>query len=79
MKIRYFARLRETFGESEELSLSEETKVSEVIEMLKGRGDEWAGELSRPYRVAVNAKMAGTDAWISDDDELAIFPPVTGG
>ncbi|HQT25988.1 MAG TPA: MoaD/ThiS family protein, partial [Burkholderiales bacterium] len=79
LKIRYFARLREAFGESEEISLREETEVRRIVEFLKGRGGQWSEQLSRPYRVAVNAKMAEMDATVSDDDELAIFPPVTGG
>ncbi len=79
MKIRYFARLREAFGESEEIKLTAETEVSEVAALLKERGGQWLDELSRPYRVAINGKMAAMDAKVSDSDELAIFPPVTGG
>lgn len=79
MKIVYFARLREAFGESEEMDLDGEKGVSEIVDILKARGPEWASELSRPFRVAVNRKMAGMDARVADSDELAVFPPVTGG
>ncbi len=79
MKILYFARLREAFGESEEIGFSEEKTVSEIIDMLTARGPEWAVEFSKPYRVAVNRKMANFDVKVSNPDELAIFPPVTGG
>lgn len=79
MKILFFARLREAFGESVDIALSDERTVSEVIDVLKERGHVWASELSRPYRVAINRNMAGPEAKVADCDELAIFPPVTGG
>lgn len=79
MKILYFARLREAFGESEEIALDHEIRVSEIVARLRKRGDQWEEELSRPFRVAINLKLAGQDAIVRDGDELAIFPPVTGG
>ena len=41
----------------------------------------WAQELaeSRPIRAAVNQDMASSDTPLSDGDEVAFFPPVTGG
>lgn len=79
MKILYFARLREAFGESEEIKIEMEMAVSEIVARLFARGGEWEKELSRPFRVAVNLKLAGMDEIVMDADEVAIFPPVTGG
>ncbi len=79
MKILYFARLREAFGESEEITLDHATRVSEIVARLRKREGPWKDELSRPFRVAVNMKLAGMDTIVQNGDELAIFPPVTGG
>jgi molybdopterin synthase sulfur carrier subunit len=79
MNILYFARLRETFGESESIEIETGTAVSDIVSFLKARGGQWETELSRPFRVAINRKLAGMDAIVKDDDEIAIFPPVTGG
>ena len=49
--------------------------------LLVARGGEWAQQLApdRPVRAAVNQAMAAGDMPISDGDEIAFFPPVTGG
>jgi len=78
----YFARLREVFGtDRETLPLPADASVGGVIEALRARGGVWAGELApgRAFRVAVNQRVAGADTTIADNDEIAIFPPVTGG
>ncbi len=80
MKVLYFARLRETFGLAEE-EISGPASVTELLELLRSRGGVFAKELdaARPFRVAVNQEMAAMDSALQDSDEVAIFPPVTGG
>ena len=79
----YFARLRETFGKaSEQLSLPAGAATLESVRvLLTARGGVWAHELAagRSFRAAVNQSVANADAPVKDGDEVAFFPPVTGG
>ena len=81
--ILYFARLREAFGTAkEELALpAGVANLGALRQALANRGETWAHELaqSRQVRMAVNQDMASTDTPVKDGDEIAFFPPVTGG
>ena len=81
--ILYFARLRETLGTArEELALPDGvTDLSGLRAALVARGGAWSHELagSRNVRMAVNQDMASADTVVKDGDEIAFFPPVTGG
>ena len=79
----YFARLREAFGmASEQLALpAGATTLESVRAMLAARGGVWAHELAagRAFRAAVNQAIARPDTPVKNGDEVAFFPPVTGG
>jgi sulfur-carrier protein len=79
----FFARLREALGaEREPLALPDWVHdVGALREHLRARGGAWAVELapSKPVRVAVNQDMAGPETPLRAGDEVAFFPPVTGG
>ncbi|MEQ1776182.1 MAG: molybdopterin converting factor subunit 1 [Burkholderiales bacterium] len=79
----YFARLRETFGKaSEEMEMPPGVATLEGVRAtLAARGGVWAQELAagRAFRAAVNQDIAGADTPVKDGDEVAFFPPVTGG
>ncbi len=79
----YFARLRETFGKaSEMIALPADVATLEGVRAtLAARGGAWAHELAagRAFRAAVNQDIAGADTHVKDGDEVAFFPPVTGG
>ena len=81
--ILYFARLREALGQAkEELKLpGAVVDLASLRQTLVARGGPWAQELaqSRSIRVAVNQEMASSDTLVHDGDEVAFFPPVTGG
>ena len=83
LKVLYFARLRERLGVTEEtVELPDGMgMVAMLLDVLRARGGVWAEELAtgKDFRVAVNQDMAGMEAPIEDGDEVAIFPPVTGG
>ena len=79
----YFARLRESLGlSSEQIALPSTVRDLEGLRaMLVARGGAWAQELAGggSVRAAVNQVMAVGDVPITDGDEVAFFPPVTGG
>jgi molybdopterin converting factor subunit 1 len=79
----YFARLREALGRnSEQVSLpAGRQTVASLRAYLRSRGGPWEAELAadKPVRAAVNHDMAQADTVLSDADEVAFFPPVTGG
>ena len=79
----YFARLRETFGTAAEtLALPSGIATLEGVRaMLAARGGVWARELAagRAFRAAVNQAVASADTPVKAGDEVAFFPPVTGG
>ncbi len=75
IKIRYFASLREQLG-IDELSISADG-VSTVSDAWKtaNSGDPMPNQLL----YAVNMEYAQSDTAVNDGDEVAFFPPVTGG
>lgn len=83
MKILYFAWLREKTGTPEEdLALpAGVSDVSGLVAHLKTRGAGFADAFADEavVRVAVNQEHVGLDCALSEADEVAFFPPVTGG
>jgi molybdopterin synthase sulfur carrier subunit len=79
----YFARLREALGrDAEQLALpAGATTAGALRELLRARGGAWETELAaaKPVRIAVNQSMAHAHTAIRPGDEIAFFPPVTGG
>jgi len=75
VRIKYFASLRETIGRSDdELPFTETTTVEEIWKQATQNM-----QLPERLLVAVNQEYASFDKEISDGDEVAFFPPVTGG
>ena len=83
VKVLFFAALREQLGvASEEVHLPGETStVATLRAQLAGRGGAWQSALAEKklLRFAVNQDMAALGAAIKAGDEVAFFPPVTGG
>ncbi|MFI4948427.1 MAG: molybdopterin converting factor subunit 1 [Alphaproteobacteria bacterium] len=83
MKLLYFAWLRARIGQAEEeLALPAEVRdVAALLCWLQGRGGGYTEALRdlSVIRVAVNQEYVGRDHPIHEGDEVALFPPVTGG
>ncbi|MEP6829130.1 MAG: molybdopterin converting factor subunit 1 [Rhizomicrobium sp.] len=81
MNLLYFAWVRQKIGKGEEQMTPPVSDVASLIAHLKNIGPNYAdafADLSR-IRMAVNQHHAGLDAKLGPNDEVAFFPPVTGG
>ena len=82
MKVVYFAALRREIGTGEESVTppGEIGTVAQLLDWLKTRSPNHAKALSAPrLMVAINQDYASLDATVAAGDEIAFFPPVTGG
>lgn len=83
MKLLYFAWVRQKLGKSEEdFALPFDIKtVSDLLAHLRARGGAYSDAFAdgNALRAAVNLDYVKFDAAVSDADEVAFFPPVTGG
>ncbi|TNF08614.1 MAG: molybdopterin converting factor subunit 1 [Gammaproteobacteria bacterium] len=81
MKILFFGSLREQLGTGEmQLPLPAGiTTVGQLLDELRQQDEQWQQALTGTVLCAVNQAMANDAAVVDDGDELALFPPVTGG
>lgn len=83
LKLVYFAWVREKIGKEEEaVALASDTvTVGQLIAELKKRGVEYeaAFEQGDVIHAAINQEHAEHDELVKDGDEVALFPPMTGG
>lgn len=82
VKILFFAGLREALGVgSETFPLPDGIgTVGALRDTLAARGASWSALVTtKNLRVAVNQQMVGLEASVKAGDEVAFFPPVTGG
>ena len=83
IRLLYFAWLRARIGHAEEIfqKPAEVSDVAGLLKWLRDRGPLHAEALRdlSVIRVAVNQEYVGYDHPIREGDEIAIFPPVTGG
>ncbi len=83
MRLMYFAWLREKVGVSEEQAEppAEAVTVGQLLDWLEGRGQGYADAFADRtiVRVAVNQEYVTLDHPVAAGDEVAFFPPVTGG
>lgn len=79
LKILYFAGLREAIGSGGE-SVELPSGAATLADLRAALGQRHPALLAaKNLRAAVNQKMVGMEAPVADGDEVAFFPPVTGG
>lgn len=79
VKILYFAQLREDRGLPEEtLEIEDGLRAQDVLERLISRTPS-VRALRGSLSIAVNGMIARRDVVLSDGDEVAVLPPVSGG
>jgi molybdopterin synthase sulfur carrier subunit len=82
IKLIYFGRPREQLKVSSEMADVPEglSTLAELLAWLRGRGENWAQELAESrVRCAINQEFSGLADRIGDQDEVAIFSPISGG
>ena len=82
IRVLFFARIRDQLGVPEVAMALEEgvATVAGLTEQLINAHPDFAEVLARPnVLIAVNQEFAGPDSPVGDGDEIAYFPPVTGG
>ena len=83
IKVLYFARIKEAvIYSTEDIVLpSNVLTITALKNYLAQRGDTWADLFNgrQTIRAAINHELVGNLASIKEGDEVAFFPPVTGG
>ncbi|WP_367350403.1 molybdopterin converting factor subunit 1 [Ottowia sp.] len=79
--VRYFASIREALGTGSEAVATQAANVGGLRDELIARSGAYAEALARgkAVRLALNQAMCEEAAALKDGDEVAFFPPVTGG
>lgn len=83
IEVLYFASLREALNvDKEQLEIpAEVSSIAQLKTYLSSRGDIWLDSFSNNISllVSINKQMATDNSPVADGDEIAFFPPVTGG
>lgn len=81
LTVRFFARLREELDtEALELPAEPGLTAGDLLTQLAARGGAWSQlQGGQPVMIAVNQTMARPSTHVQAGDEVAFFPPVTGG
>lgn len=75
IKVLYFASLRELLGKAEDIiEVDAPVEVSTIWQLLNPKTP-----LPDSCLIAINQEYANSDSKLKEGDELAFFPPVTGG
>lgn len=79
VKVLFFAKLREKMGIKEvDIELAQSVTVTQFEALLTAQFSQFS-ELPQPVLVSVNQAFAQPEQMIHAGDEVAFFPPVTGG
>lgn len=83
MKILYFSWIKDKLGKShEDIQLNDNVKtINDLITSLKQTNENYLDVFkdTSSIKVSINMETAGFEDSINDNDEVAFFPPMTGG
>jgi molybdopterin synthase sulfur carrier subunit len=83
MKIKYFAWVAEIIDKrEEEIKVPDHvTDVNSLINFLCTMGESYEAAFAnrKQIKFAINQKLSRSNAKITNNDEVAFFPPMTGG
>ena len=83
MKILYFAKIKEVIGKSDDsITINEQTTVKDIVEKLKVIDESYklAFQDLKNIKCSVNCNYIDSfQTKVTNNDEIAFFPPVTGG
>jgi|TARA_B100001939_G_scaffold329830_1_gene326408 molybdopterin synthase sulfur carrier subunit len=83
LKILYFAKIKEVIGKSEDsITINEQTTVKDIVEKLKIINESYklAFQDLKNIKCSVNCNYIDSfQTKVTNNDEIAFFPPVTGG
>ena len=83
VKVVFFASFKEKLGASElEQSIKDNATIKCLCQTLADKGDQWQLLFANPtkqVKVACNQQMAEMSTRLKNGDQVAFFPPVTGG
>lgn len=83
IKVLFFAHLKELLAEAElDVEIESGASIQHLCDRLAARGDVWVSVFGQPnqqLKVACNQQLSSLNTLLKDNDEVAFFPPVTGG
>ncbi|PHS17605.1 MAG: molybdopterin synthase sulfur carrier subunit [Kangiella sp.] len=95
IKVLFFANFRELLDcSSLSVDLKEDANIRDLCDLIKDKGDSWSSlfsnvqsdlnsdpitSLNNKIKIAVNQEMTTLEYSLKNGDEVAFFPPVTGG
>ena len=81
VRVLYFSWLRERIGVPSESIETDAVRVNELLDELREKGERYklAFRQTSSLCVAINQELGDMDSDITEADEIAFFPPMTGG
>tara|TARA_B100000524_G_C23342248_1_gene258882 strand:+ start:177 stop:428 length:252 start_codon:yes stop_codon:yes gene_type:complete len=83
MKILYFSWIKDKLGKSQEMIQIDNNikNVENLIEFLKNKNEDYMKVFNdtSSIKISINMEIASMNDNINDEDEVAFFPPMTGG
>ncbi len=83
IKVLFFANFRELLDcSSMSVELKTDANIQDLCDVIKQKGESWSclfSSVNVNVKIAVNQEMTSLDYLLKNGDEVAFFPPVTGG